>query len=351
MINITNIITILSLPSLQWAVVILAFLGLLAWVEIKILRIFFISRNIVSQVIHIGSTHKNPIPCGGGIAIIDMFLIALVLWIVTFAQDIEILTLLGWRFFCAILIVCVISLIDDFKPLHPLPRLLVQMMMVAIMMPLLPGPVLLGYVPLWLDGLFVFLFWTAFTNFFNFMDGIDGMSGVEMGSIGAGLIVVGLLIGSQELFFINGLAGLALLIGAIVFLMWNWHPAKIFLGDSGSVPIGFIIAGLMLQLSSYGYWEAAVILPLYYYMDAGITTLKRIARGEKVWLPHVSNYFHKARIAGYSHNFISRMVLGNNILLILFAGLSLKYEMMALVGAFLTTSLLLIWMRLSKPKK
>ena len=350
MIDFSQIIIILSLPAVQWSIVVLLALGVVAWFELALLCHLFTSRGWVSKIVHIGSTHHDrAVPSGGGIGVIDMMAISLILWLIFIATDVALPNILGWKFFFAICIICLLSFADDFKPLSPLLRLVVQMVIVFVMLPALPGPVLLGYVPLWLDNLFAFLFWVTFMNFFNFMDGIDGISGVEMGSVGAGLALVTLAIGSQDIFLTTGLAGFALMIIAIIFLMWNWSPAKIFLGDSGSIPIGFIIAGLMLQLSSYGYWEAAVILPLYYYLDAGLTLLKRIIRGEKIWLPHVSNFFHIARISGYPHHVISRTILINNILLIIFALLSLKYEILSLSAAFVTTSLLLCWMKFTKP--
>ncbi len=332
------------LPQFQYGVFILIVLSILAWLEIKFLRVFFIFKRIISKVLHVASIHKNPIPYGGGIALVDMFVLALIAWLIWIAPFVELPTILGVEFLLAIIGICLVSFWDDIKPLPPLPRLCVQMVFVAVLLPLLPGSILLDYFPLWFDWLFAFLFWTCFTNFFNFMDGIDGISGVEMGSVGAGLFIVTLFIGNEDIFLTTGLPGLALLLAALVFLLWNWHPAKIFLGDCGSVPIGFIIAGLMLQLSSYGYWEIAIILPLYYYMDAGLTLLKRMIRLEKIWLPHVSHFYHMARISGYKHNTISRAILINNCLLICFAILSIHYEFLSLIVAFVSTSSLLFWM-------
>ncbi|MCH9853210.1 MAG: UDP-N-acetylmuramyl pentapeptide phosphotransferase [Alphaproteobacteria bacterium] len=334
----------LLLPEFYYSVLVLILLSILSWFEIKFLRKIFLSKRIVSKVIHVASIHKRPVPYGGGIALVDMFVLALILWLIFLASKVSLPTILGYEFLLALIGICLVSFWDDIKPLPPLPRLLVQMIFVALLLPLLPGSILLNYFPQWFDWLFAFLFWVCFTNFFNFMDGIDGISGVQMGSVGAGLFLVTLFIGNDDIFLTTGLPGLALLCAAIVFLLWNWHPAKIFLGDCGSVPIGFIIAGLILQLSSYGYWEAAVILPLYYYMDAGLTLLKRIIRLEKIWLPHVSHFYHMARISGYPHNVISRAILLNNCLLILLAILSIYYEFISLLGAFCSTSLLLFWM-------
>ena len=337
-------IDLLSLPLTYYAFALLLLLAVIAWFEIKISRIFFINKRIVSKHVHVGSIHKRPVPYGAGIALMDMLCIALIIWLISIAPIISIPTILTQWFLVAIIGICVVSFVDDVRPMSPVPRLLVQMIFVAPLIPLLPGSILLNYFPLWFDWLFAFLFWVAFTNFFNFMDGIDGISGVEMGSIGAGLFLVSLFIGNQDIFLTTGLPGLAILLGGLIFLLWNWHPAKIFLGDCGSVPIGFIIAGLILQLASYGYWEAAIILPLYYYLDAGLTLFKRIIKLEKFWLPHLSSFFHMAWKSGYSHPQISRAILINNIFLIFCAIASLTYEYSSIICAFLSTSYLLFWM-------
>ncbi len=327
-----------------YAVAFLLILAVIAWYEIKTLRIFFINKRIISKIVHVGSIHKRPVPYGAGIALMDMLCIALIMWLIFIAPVINIPTILTQWFLLAVIGICVVSFFDDVRPLPPVPRLLVQMVFIAPLIPLLPGSILLNYFPIWVDVLFAFLFWVTFTNFFNFMDGIDGISGVEMGSVGAGLFLVTLFIGKQDIFLTTGLPGLAILIGALVFLLWNWHPARIFLGDCGSVPIGFIIAGLILQLASYGYWEAAIILPLYYYMDAGLTLLKRMLKLEKFWLPHLSSFFHMAWRSGYTHKQISRAILGNNIFLIFCAIMSLTYEYSSIIAAALSTSSLLFWM-------
>ena len=223
----------LLLSEIQYSFLALMLLSIFAWFEIKILRKFFITKRIVSQVIHVASIHKRPVPYGGGIALIDMLVLALIFWLFFIESKVSVPTILGYEFLLALIGICLVSFWDDIKPLSPLPRLLVQMAFVALLLPLLPNSILLNYFPQWFDWLFAFLFWVCFTNFFNFMDGIDGISGVEMGSVGAGLFLVTLFIGEQDIFLTTGLPGLALLCAAIVFLWWNWHPAKIFLGDCG----------------------------------------------------------------------------------------------------------------------
>ena len=112
------------------------------------------------------------------------------------------------------------------------------------------------------------------------MDGIDGISGVEAISLGIGLALIGWLAEWPDAM----LALPALLAAATLgFLVWNWAPAKLFLGDVGSVPLGYLLGWLLLTAAASGQWAAAVILPLYYLADTTITLLKRAARGVRIW--------------------------------------------------------------------
>ncbi len=102
------------------------------------------------------------------------------------------------------------------------------------------------------------------------MDGIDGISGIEAGSIGLGVFILALLVPVTE-FVGAGYIGLGITAIMIGFLIWNWHPAKLFLGDVGSIPLGFILGWVLLDIASNGAWAIALILPSYYLFDATYT--------------------------------------------------------------------------------
>ncbi len=124
------------------------------------------------------------------------------------------------------------------------------------------------------------LLWLWFVNLFNFMDGIDGLAGSEAAAIGTGLVVfAGVGSGLDPgLAALSGTAAAA----ALGFLVWNWAPARIFLGDVGSVPCGYLLGFLLLDVAARGHWKIALILPLYFLADATLTLLRRLARGELV---------------------------------------------------------------------
>ncbi|CAN0515829.1 unnamed protein product [Laminaria digitata] len=216
---------------------------------------------------------------------------------------------------------------------------------------MLPGPVFLGLFPLWLDLAIAAIGWVWFVNLFNFMDGIDGISGVEATCIGGGIALVGFLaLGSQSTLPWHGLIIAAAATG---FLVWNWHPAKIFLGDIGSIPLGYLLGWLLLLLAASGYLPAAIILPLYYLVDATLTLLRRLQRGEKVWQAHREHYYQKAVQNGRTHAQVSIAVALTNTglvalaVLTTIAGPESFWSWSAVLAALFLVIGLLVWMKRS----
>jgi UDP-N-acetylmuramyl pentapeptide phosphotransferase/UDP-N-acetylglucosamine-1-phosphate transferase len=138
------------------------------------------------------------------------------------------------------------------------------------------------------------------------MDGIDGITAVETISLALGFALLGQFIPQSAL----------LIAVSLGFLLWNWHPAKIFLGDSGSIPLGFLLGWLLLLLAGRGHWAAALILPAYYLADSTLTLLRRAVRGEKIWLAHRQHAYQRAVQAGARHDQVTLTILAANLLLI-----------------------------------
>ena len=146
------------------------------------------------------------------------------------------------------------------------------------------------------------------------------MAGTEAVSIGVGLCLM----------FVAGVwpieAGLYALIiaaAALGFLQWNWPPARIFLGDVGSIPLGYLIGWLLLGAAAQGLWPAALLLPLYYLADATLTLLSRLRHRQVLWQAHRDHYYQRALDRGLGHNTVVRAVLGVNLVLIACAVASL----------------------------
>jgi len=238
----------------------------------------------------------------------------------------------------------VLSWIDDLRSLPAALRLAVQAVIVAIAVYWLrdQGEVFQGLLPAWLDPLAAAILWLWFLNLFNFMDGIDGISGVEAVCIGGGLAALAALAADSAP---PAWFGATLAAAAAGFLAWNWHPARIFLGDVGSVPLGFLLGFLLLALAARGFWAPALILPAYYLADATITIARRALRRERVWQAHAEHYYQRAVRSGLSHAQVSLAILTANLVLIALALTSLTFPLPALAGAVLVVGALLAWMR------
>lgn len=275
------------------------------------------------------SNHIAPTPRGGGLAVVFTLIICLVQ------------TDFSYGILFSLLALTAISLLDDLLNLPALVRLIVQIIAVAIPLSVMP-PIISEFLPPWLDKLIIGLCWVWFINLFNFMDGIDGISGTQMVSLGLGLCL--LIVFTDN--FPNDLFiyGMILAAAAAGFLWWNWHPAKIFLGDVGSIPIGFLCFYLLLLAATSGYAAAAIILPAYYISDSTITLLRRLKKRKKIWVAHSEHYYQRAVRGGRSHASVSRYVFGINLLLIMLATLSTLNPQMAyiyIITAYAIVSMLL----------
>ena len=129
------------------------------------------------------------------------------------------------------------------------------------------------------------------------------------------------------------------------FLWWNWQPAKVFLGDVGSIPLGLLIGWLLLTLAVNGYWLQAIILPLYYFVDATLTLLQRLGRGEKFWEAHKRHYYQQAVQKGMSHSRVAASILLGNTILVVLAVTSTHAPVTGMIGAIAVIFVMLLYFK------
>lgn len=286
------------------------------------------------------SSHSIPTPRGGGWGVVLTWLPALLVLGIA-AERLE--TVLPVLAGAAALVW--VSWRDDRGGLPVRVRFGVQAAVVAVGLLALPdGLIFQGILPFWLDRLAAAFAWLWFLNLFNFMDGIDGIAGGEAASIGLGLAAVTLLAGTDPLTAEQGAVALGAALG---FLVWNWHPARVFMGDVGSVPLGYLFAWLLLGLAAQGLWAAALLIPLYFLADATFTLLRRLLAGKKVWQAHREHIYQRAVQGGRTHAAVSGRVLTLNLGLILLALVSVDAPWRALVLGLLVTAGLMV--TLSRP--
>lgn len=281
------------------------------------------------------SSHSTPTPRGGGIAVIATLVLAWGCGAILLPAPAV------WPILAGAIGLAILSWFDDLGGVAAIWRLLAQMVAVGggllTLQPL--GPVLQGLAPAGLDSLIAGALWLWFVNLFNFMDGIDGLAGTEAACIGSGIALLGVVaVGLPS----GPVWGGTVAAAALGFLHWNWHRAHIFLGDVGSVPLGYLLGWLLLATAAEGQWEAALILPLYYLADATVTLVRRILRGERIWRAHREHYYQRAVQRGLSHATVVQRILACNALLIALAvGSGLGLGWWALLPAGMATMALL----------
>jgi len=339
------------LTGWPWVAAVIAAAFVLSWIGTR-LALGWLRRRAVLDQPNERSSHVRPTPRGGGLGVVPAIMLV---WLAASRPDqydggIGLLVL-------GLALLFVVSFRDDLKSLAPLPRLAAQIAAAGLALPWLlqTGPVFQGLLPVWLDVALALLMLVGFVNFFNFMDGIDGISGVEAGSIGLGGALVFLLAGTSGLAAVSGTQamalGFALFGGALGFLAWNWHPAKLFLGDVGSVPMGYLTGLLCLALAGAGYWVPALLLPAYYLADAGLTLCVRILRGEKITQAHRSHFYQRAVLGGTGHARVAVAVANCQAVLIAASLASLRHPWSALLAGLLAVVWLLVWQQRQAARK
>ena len=281
--------------------------------------------------------HSMPVPSGAGAAIVAAVLL---LWPISRQAVPEPQAILLLGTFAAL---AALSWLDDRGGLPPAVRLLAHAAAVILMLVSLgPDQRVLPAFPLIAERILMGLAWLWFINLFNFMDGIDGIAGGEAVAVAAGYLVAAGLAG------IGGpLQDLALIVAAATagFLVWNWHPARVFMGDTGSIALGFLLGWLMIDLACRGLWAVAAILPLYFVADATFTLARRALNGEKVWQPHRQHFYQRAVLGGATPAAVVLRVCVANAALVALAALSLRYPLAALAGAAAVVGALLVEMQ------
>jgi UDP-N-acetylmuramyl pentapeptide phosphotransferase/UDP-N-acetylglucosamine-1-phosphate transferase len=229
------------------------------------------------------SLHDTPRPRVGGLGVMAGSLVVI---FTAGSRDLRILAA------CA-LGLAILSLADDLRALPAPVRLLGH---IAAALVVVLGP-LDGPPPAIAALLVVAIAWM--TNLYNFMDGADGLAG-GMAVAGFGTLALAADAG--------GAADLALASGAIAaaglaFLAFNAPPARVFLGDAGSIPLGFFAGALGALGIVRGIWPAWFPLLVFspFVVDATVTVLRRLAAREKIWIAHRTHYYQRLVTGGWSH--------------------------------------------------
>ncbi|MFI8726237.1 glycosyltransferase family 4 protein [Stutzerimonas kunmingensis] len=271
-----------------WLLVIL----LLSWLLTGGVRRYAVSRSLL-DVPNARSSHSVPTPRGGGLAIVLAFLGALPMLML---EDV-----LSWSTMWALLgggaLVAALGFLDDHGHVAARWRLLGHFLAAGWVLLWLGGlpPLRVGEATLelgWMGhGLAMFgLVWLL--NLYNFMDGIDGIAAVEAVCACFGGALLYVLMGYPS----QAWTPLALAFAVLGFLYWNFPPARIFMGDSGSGFLGLVLGALALQaawIASELLWAWLILLGVF-AVDATWTLMHRLLRRQRVYEAHCSHAYQSA---------------------------------------------------------
>jgi Fuc2NAc and GlcNAc transferase len=310
----------------------------------------FARRLGLMDVPDVRSAHLQPTPRGGGLAIVVCFTILLIFLSV---QD-KVAPALSVALLGGGILVAGVGLVDDLREVAIVWRLAAHFAAVAWMLTWLDGfPGLqIGSAQVhasWVVDLCGAIFLVWLLNLYNFMDGIDGLAAIETLTV---------LIGAAFLLWQRDLQAplLILLVCASVggFLLWNWPPATIFLGDVGSGFLGFLMGGFLVATATeLGLWPWLILLGVF-LVDATWTLCRRMARRERWYQPHNTHVYQRAARRLGSHKPVTAVVgMVNLFWLLPIAWLAAEHQRLGFllaIVACLPLFALTIWFELTEKK-
>jgi len=256
------------------------------------------------------SSHFRPVPKSGGVAIVAAF--ALAALVIYFVADIaRIDDRHFWGFLVTALLLAIVSFVDDINQKSFFAKVGTQTLCVIVMLVFgvvvtrlwipLAGEVQLG----WTGYVLTFLWIIGLTNAYNFMDGLDGLAGGV--ALIAAVFLCALALSQRSLYvYVTSYALIASVAG---FLVFNFPPARIFMGDVGSAFLGFAFAtlaviGANLDQGHLSFYVVPMLL-FQFIFDTVMTFVRRLIAGEKVHLAHRTHLYQLLNRMGHSHRTVS----------------------------------------------
>lgn len=329
--------------------VVTAAAGLAAFAIAALIQRHAVAWNLMAKP-NARSSHGTPTPSGGGLGIVAGGTIGGLF--VAFANGPENLPIVGLS-----VLVALLGFFDDRRPIRAAIRLPIQFVLIGAMVMMIPATPLASALGLdlplvvLLGGVTVAaVYWV---NLFNFMDGIDGLAGAQaVFMLGSAVLLAWGQGGGMQFWWIAAIAA-----ASLGFLLRNWPPAKIFMGDAGSTYLGFMIAYAALVTVAGGWltaWQWLILGGLF-LADATLTLARRTLRREAIFSAHrLHAYQHLAR-RWRSHRRVSALYLAVNLVLLLplagWAGLNPVAAPVAALAAYIALGAGLLWAGAGAPEE
>ena len=290
--------------------------------------LFWLKKENVWDTPNARSSHEQPTIRGGGIASLIVIFFVIGIWVCPESPR------LGYAWIGGLIVLSWVSLRDDFGGVPIFQRLLAQIVAVGLV-----NWALLANDHSWGVICIACLVMVAFINFVNFMDGINGLvTGMIM------LVALGLVWTFPDINWLCKFVALALAGSVSGFLPFNFPKAKMFLGDVGSITLGFSTAVIILWIwADNSTVSNPLLLPifvLYFFLEGGAAILRRMLTGEKWWEPHREHFFQRLNRSGYGHTRTTVLIICIQCLVILFIWGAVSYKWPPILSWLLS---LLIW--------
>jgi len=302
---------------------------IVSWGGTGLLRQYAMSRSLM-DIPNERSAHSVPVPRGGGVSIVFALMLALpFLTLLGSLPGSELVALLG-----AGTTIAVIGFVDDHGHIPARWRLLGHFLAAAWVLfwfDGLPPIQLFGFLfePGWMTGVFGAIALVWMLNLYNFMDGIDGLASAEAISVSLGGCLLYWICGTPELIW----APLMLSAAVAGFLVWNYPPARIFMGDAGSGFLGIILGAMVLQAAwskQELLWGWLILLAVF-IVDATWTLILRLIGGQKIYEAHSSHGYQRAA-RRWGHKKVTGAVVGINILFLLPVSILVQLDHLSVVA-------------------
>ncbi len=318
----------------------------------------FLNQPMFLDVPNERSNHQTPKPRGAGIILIPLILFSTsVIFLLEDTLNNDWKLIFGFCFLLSI-----VSFLDDIKNINAKIRLAFQIFCVFSSLYLFKDQLNIfirssefliifnGIESLGLGLIFCFLVivWVWIINMFNFMDGMDGITSVQISSLSIltnFLAILGLI---DEIFIYFSLILLTI---SFAFYSVNKPPSKIFLGDVGSIPLGFIVGFIVIyNMITFNLILPFLIIMFYYLQDSIATIILRFLKKENLLQAHTSHFFQKMLRKGFSHDYVLKKIIYLHSILLILAILSCYYPITSFLLAFVCTSSLLVFFNSRKFK-